>query len=124
MRNIEDFILVVDDDQSILDIIDYVSEGNASYRIERFSNPKEALEFMKKNLSACKRILSDVNMPGMDGIELYKKIREVGYKGPYAFMTADKCNVALLERYVEKESIWLKPFDIYEFRAKFLNSVV
>lgn len=41
---------------------------------------EEALEFMKKKHSEIVLILSDINMPGMSGIELLSKIRHNFYE--------------------------------------------
>ena len=64
-------VLIVDDDQEINNYIK--SELEPLYKVHQASNGKEALEFIlakKPDL-----VISDVIMPGMDGIALCRKIK-------------------------------------------------
>lgn len=46
----------------------------------------EAMALIKKNQVEC--ILSDINMPNKNGIELVKEVREMGIKIPVIFLSA------------------------------------
>ena len=71
-------ILVVDDEQDIKPLFEMkfrreIRRGELSFSFA-FSG-EEALKFMDAHASEVVLILSDINMPGMSGIELLRKIR-------------------------------------------------
>ena len=65
-------ILVVDDDKEIAELIEIylVSDG---YKVWKAYNAKEGLEILDNQNIAL--VLLDIMMPGMDGLEMCKKIR-------------------------------------------------
>jgi two-component system, chemotaxis family, chemotaxis protein CheY len=77
-------ILVVDDE---LDMIDLFKQKfrreikNGDFQFLFASSGEEALIHLETNFSEAVLILSDINMPGMSGIELLKRIKE-NYKTP------------------------------------------
>lgn len=71
-------ILVVDDEADVQPLFEqrFRKELRAHELEFDFAlSGEEALEFMKKESSEIVLILSDINMPGMSGIELLSKIR-------------------------------------------------
>jgi two-component system chemotaxis response regulator CheY len=71
-------ILVVDDEADVQPL--FQQRFRKELRAQEFEfdfalSGEEALEFMKKEHSEIVLILSDINMPGMSGIELLSKIR-------------------------------------------------
>ena len=69
-------ILVVDDEKDILALYKmFIKIGG--YDIVSFSNPVLALEHYKESHGSCPLVITDLRMPGMTGIELAKKIREL-----------------------------------------------
>ena len=66
-------ILVVDDEKEIADLIEIylVSDG---YKVFKANNAKEGLDILEKE--EVHLVLLDIMMPGMDGLEMCKKIRE------------------------------------------------
>jgi CheY-like chemotaxis protein len=81
-------ILVVDDEQTVRDVVKRVltKEG---HKIETADDADEALkkiERKKYNL-----ILVDIKMPGMNGVELFKRIRKIdkSLAGKVVFITGD-----------------------------------
>ena len=77
-------ILVVDDEKDIRNIITYNLEKEGMRFIEA-SNGDEALILLKKNPSL---VILDVMMPGKDGYEICKHIRNTGSIVPIIFLTA------------------------------------
>ena len=80
-------ILIVDDDKVSL----YTAKTVLSehYRVITLTRGSQALTYLDKNV--CDLILLDINMPEMDGFEVYSKIR--GKNGcadiPIIFLTSD-----------------------------------
>ncbi|GHB81159.1 response regulator [Persicitalea jodogahamensis] len=71
-------ILVVDDERDIKSLFEMkfrreIRKGELAFSFA-FSG-EEALDYMKGHASEIILILSDINMPGMSGIELLKRIR-------------------------------------------------
>ena len=66
-------ILVVDDEKEIADLVEIylVSDG---YKVFKANNAKEGLEILEKE--EIHLVLLDIMMPGMDGLEMCRKIRE------------------------------------------------
>lgn len=67
-------ILLVDDEQDILDFLSYNLEKEG-YRVDCATNGKDAIAKAKKDIPNL--IVLDVMMPGMDGIETCREIRQV-----------------------------------------------
>jgi len=82
-------ILVVDDERDIQTLFEQhfrkeIKNGVLDF-VFAFSG-EEALEYMKDHEQEAVLILSDINMPGMSGLELLKNIREKHEKPPPAVM--------------------------------------
>jgi CheY-like chemotaxis protein len=78
MENAHTKILVVDDEQDIKPLFEQrfrreIRRGELDFSFA-FSG-EEALLYMQEHASEVVLILSDINMPGMSGIELLKRIR-------------------------------------------------
>lgn len=71
-------ILIVDDEQDVRILFEQhfrreVRQGD--YLFNFAYSGEEALQFLKEHISEMVLILSDINMPGMTGIELLRSIR-------------------------------------------------
>lgn len=77
-------ILFVDDEDTILEI---TSEyfGQKNYRVLSARNGLEAVDLLKREKIDC--CFTDINMPGMDGIELAEHIRQMDNTIPVIIMT-------------------------------------
>ena len=99
-------MLVVDDEISIFNIIKAIVKGlmQNDFIIDYASNGEKGLLLFKKNNYDL--ILTDFNMPSMNGIELIRKIKKIDNKIPVFLMTGN-------ENVVRKDiNIIHKPFDI------------
>ena len=80
-------ILVVDDEPMNHKLISHIMKDEPMYEIVSADSGMEALELLEEKKFDF--ILLDVRMPGMDGLETLRRIREK-YRTPVALMTADK----------------------------------
>lgn len=67
-------ILVVDDSASIREMVSFTLKS-AGYEVITASDGVEALKFAQSN--AVKLVVTDINMPNMDGITLIKELRKI-----------------------------------------------
>ena len=78
-------IFVVDDDRYVLDSISTLLR-EYGFNIIQFSNGQEAVKrFASEPVDL---VLTDINMPGMSGIQLLEKIRFLDHETPVLLMTA------------------------------------
>ena len=73
MANIKQVILIVDDEEGLREGLSKLLEGEG-YAVLSAETGEEALQVLQQ--SHIDLVLTDMRMPGMDGIELLKKIRE------------------------------------------------
>lgn len=66
-------IMIVDDEEPIRNMFRNIF-SEANYTVESAENAKEALDILDKK--PIKLMFLDINMPGMNGLELCSKIRE------------------------------------------------
>ena len=52
--------------------------GEDKFRVDAFEDPKEALEhFVKMNSSSYDLVITDIRMPSINGIQMYKRLKEI-----------------------------------------------
>lgn len=103
-------ILIVDDDRDILKLLAYTLEKRG-YRVITVDRGYSAVKEVEKNKFNI--ILLDLKMPGMDGMETYRKIRRIDTEVTVIMMTAYHEEEVLNE--ARKEGVFsvaLKPLDI------------
>jgi len=78
-------LLYVDDEEDLLEIVKLFLEGNRQFTVDTVLSGPAALAAMDKvNYDA---IISDYQMPGMNGIELLKKVRATNHAIPFIIFT-------------------------------------
>ncbi len=103
-------IWVIDDDASIRFVFDKALDV-ASINHRLFENAEAALEAIKKETPDV--IVSDIKMPGIDGLELIKAVHEIDENIPFIIMTAHSDLSAAIDAFNEGSFEYLpKPFDI------------
>lgn len=103
-------IWVIDDDDSIRFVFDRaLNVNNINHRV--FNNGNAALEALKTEIPDV--IVSDIKMPGIDGLSLIKKVHEVDPNIPFIIITAHSDLSAAIDSYEHGTFEYLpKPFDI------------
>jgi DNA-binding NtrC family response regulator len=80
-------LLVVDDDSDIVQVLKLGLLKNG-FLVNSFTNPEEALQSFKSNSESYCLMLSDIRMPGLSGIQLARKVKEVNPGVKVVLMTA------------------------------------
>ncbi len=80
-------LLIVDDEAGMLSLLSelLVSEG---YQVTTCQSAGSAWNLLKNQNLRYDLVLSDLNMPQMSGLDLLKKVNEMGVKIPFILMTA------------------------------------
>jgi DNA-binding NtrC family response regulator len=80
-------LLVVDDDSDIVQVLKLGLQKNR-FLVNAFTNPEQALQSFKSNSESYCLLLSDVRMPGLSGIQLARKVKEINPAVKTVLMTA------------------------------------
>ena len=75
-------ILIIDDSESIRELVGSTLE-EAGYEVKRGVNGEDGLNCLREMDENVKLIITDLNMPVMDGIQLIKEVRK---KGQYKYL--------------------------------------
>jgi DNA-binding response OmpR family regulator len=78
-------VMIVDDEQDITAIFKIGLEKN-QFIVTTFNDPLEALSKFRPQLYDL--LILDIRMPGMNGFQLYKRIRDLDDKVKVCFLTA------------------------------------
>jgi len=107
-------VLIVDDSPTLRASVDFTL-GEVGYRVLHAQNGKEALELLAQfdgNGEEIGMIITDVNMPVMDGISFIKEVKRTPFKFvPILVMTTEAQETMKNEGRTVGASGWLvKPF--------------
>lgn len=97
MQALDKHLLVVDDDLKSRKIISMLLEERG-YKISLAKSGAEALAILSRN-NPFNLILTDINMPGMSGIELIETLQERGKSIPFCVVSSvdDKMMISRLQ---------------------------
>ncbi len=111
-------ILLVDDNPQNLQVLGRLLQEE-KYKIEFAVNGEATLEWLKNKQFDL--ILLDINMPGMNGFEVCKRIRsdKTIYEVPIIFLSAESERESILKGFeVGAQDFVIKPFDSRELLAR------
>ncbi|PLY05871.1 MAG: DNA-binding response regulator [Arcobacter sp.] len=118
----EKLILIVEDEEDILELLEYTLQKNG-YETIGFLSANEKLEKVLEEESV-DLILMDRNLPGIDGTTFVKQIRNKGYNSPVIYLTAKDKDEDILEGFDSHADDYItKPFNIQEMLAR-VNAVI
>ncbi len=108
-------ILVVDDEKSILFSL-RAALSKEGYQVKTAQNPEEALKLMEPG--AFQVIISDYNMPGMNGMEFLGQVKQIDPEAVFILMTAFGSEKLAIDAMKQGAyDYFSKPFDIDEMRV-------
>ncbi len=80
-------LLVIDDDSDIVQVLKMGLVKNR-FLVDAFTNPEDALQSFKSDAESYCLMLSDVRMPGLSGMQLARKVKEINPNVKVVLMTA------------------------------------
>jgi len=98
-------VAIIDDELDITVLFRDAMRGIQGISIFTFTNPIMALEHFKFNRNDYHLIVSDLRMPGINGIELIKRIKELNPLVRTILMTAFEIDDELFQKYAEEQLI-------------------
>lgn len=109
-------ILVVDDEPPIRRLLKTALSAQ-SWRVEEVADGPEALDFLRRN--KVDLILLDLGLPGLDGLDVIRRLRETGDVTPIIVLSSrddEKGKVAALD--LGADDYVTKPFGVEELAAR------
>ena len=121
-------IAVIDDDRMLLDVFSSLMK-RSGYHTHFFSNADRAYEEITRVKGHYHLVISDIRMPGMNGIEFARKVRAAEPGLPIILMTGDVTDEARSEALsIGRVAFLEKPFPLEatlkEFIPKFLRGEI
>jgi len=111
-RTLKNRVLIVDDGEPVRNLLaDFFSFNG--YEALTAGNGGEALEILED--TPCGLLITDLNMPGMDGIELVRKVRNLGIPLTIIGTSIYHKEVEFLR--VGADFFLLKPFDFHYLKT-------
>jgi two-component system response regulator (stage 0 sporulation protein F) len=110
-------VLYVDDED--INLFLFERSFRAHYQVLTANSGEQGLQKLEENASDIIVVISDMRMPGMDGITFIKKAKEKHANIAYFILTAfdysEEINEALESKLINK--FFTKPFDIEKIKS-------
>ncbi len=115
-------ILVVDDDRAMLDLIGAALTSREKYQVSLAADSDEALKFISEKQFDV--VISDINLPGMNGLDLLSRISVINCKVPVILITGF-ADVGTLQSAIKLGvyDFLRKPFSISELQISVRQAV-
>lgn len=102
-------IAIVDDDESVRTSLDSLVRS-VGYRAQMYQHAEAFLASSGPSVSSC--LISDMQMPGMSGLQLYEQLTARGIHIPVIFITGHPNDFLAMHPVILKAAGYLhKPFD-------------
>ena len=114
-------VFIVDDEQAISKLLSYWLKEKWGYDVEVHANGEEVLKrlYLKPDL-----ILLDIMLPGMDGMEVLKRIKQIDENLPVIMLSAQgKIEVALESLKFGAYDYFPKPIDLQKLEPAIKNAI-
>jgi DNA-binding NtrC family response regulator len=118
-------LLIVDDDPDIVQVLKVGLQKNR-FLVNAFTNPEEALQSFKSRAESYSLVLSDVRMPGLSGIQLSKKVKEINPNVKVVLMTAFEIRDSEFSKVfpsTQVDGFVQKPIRIKDLTNKILDTI-
>jgi len=104
MTKLKPIVIVEDDEDDCAFLLSALKETGINNPFHCFSAGDEALEYLKKTTDEIFLIISDVNMPRMNGLDLKKNINKNEYLNnktiPFVFLSTSSSELVVKEAFM------------------------
>ena len=114
-------ILVVDDDLFTAELTGMLLEA-VGYETVIAEGGMDAMEKMTEHPDI-QLVVSDMNMPMIDGVQLFEELRDQGYKRPFILLTGDDAE-PLRQAHPDLDAILTKSEDLQELLPELIASLL
>jgi two-component system, OmpR family, response regulator MprA len=109
-------ILVVDDDRAVREALRRTLTLSG-YEVQLAEDGEQALESIVESVPEA--VVLDVGLPGMDGLEVCRRVRRLGSRVPILILTARDAVADRIDGLdVGADDYMVKPFDVGELKAR------
>lgn len=126
LATLSKIVSIVDDEEDIVCLFKEALQDMDGFLVVTFTDPTLALEHFKENESDYALVLSDYKMPGMNGMELIKKIKDRKPLVRTLLMTAFEVDNKLMHEYSLNKILngyLQKPIRIMDLRQEINNQL-
>ncbi len=114
-------VFIVDDEQAISKLLSYWLKDKWGYDIEVFGSGEEILKRMYQKPDL---VLLDIMLPGMDGMEVLKRLKQIDENLPVIMLSAQgKVEVALESLKFGAYDYFPKPIDLQKLEPAIKNAI-
>jgi two-component system response regulator AtoC len=118
---LEKLIFIVDDEQAISKLLSYWAKDKWKYQVETFATAEDALRNLGKKPDV---VLLDIMLPGMDGIETLKRIKQTDEELPIIMLSAQgSIEVAVEALRFGAFDYFTKPIDQQKLELAIKNAI-
>ena len=90
-----------------------------NYQVEDFSNGADAIQYIRRNAADIDLVITDLRMPGVDGMTVVKEAKEANKEISAILVTAfGSVDSAVQAMKLGADDYLTKPVDLFEFRAR------
>ncbi|MGE0918709.1 response regulator [Trichlorobacter lovleyi] len=120
---LETHILIVDDEQHVLQSLSRALHAEP-YILHLASGAEQGLDLLKQQ--PCKVVLSDQQMPGRQGLEFIREVKEIQPKAVCILLTGKGSLELYEEAFFETDvfNLLLKPWDTRQLKAAVRSAVL
>jgi two-component system response regulator MprA len=109
-------VLVVDDDRALREALRRTLTLGG-YEVQLAGDGEQALESVVRSVPEA--VVLDIGLPGMDGLELCRRVRRLGNRVPILMLTARDAVADRIDGLdVGADDYMVKPFDVGELKAR------
>ncbi len=109
--------LLVDDNKDILRLMSTVLEGLTDATIECFNTPQSALAAFAESPEKYALVITDFEMPGMDGVELCRWLRDISPAQKIFLATGSGFFTEAAARHAGFSALLNKPFPLSALKS-------
>jgi CheY-like chemotaxis protein len=124
-RKFEGKLFVIDDDPDIVYVLKHGLQKNG-FLVDAYTDPEEALRSFESNPHDPCLVVSDVRMPGLSGIQLARKVKQIDPDIKVVLMTAFEIKDNEFSKVfpsIQVDGFVQKPISIADLTNKILNLI-